>query len=181
MCFIRSHGSLLQQSCSVCVLPHPCSEDEAFQLLHHYNMHKLLLQTRAADPGCRPMVLQTLDAMQALGFTVVRIWAFNDGPGWMSLQPQAGGSKGDACLAHNKIGCCKLLQHFGCLDELCSIIQGVPPTSQPHAGGSRGLQAGRLASYRRPNPLGVLTQQLQDAARRLRDTQVTRTCRSCNN
>ncbi|WIA41585.1 hypothetical protein OEZ86_008948 [Tetradesmus obliquus] len=48
------------------------------------------LLTRAADPGCRPMVLQTLDAIQALGFTVVRIWAFNDGPGWMSLQPQAG-------------------------------------------------------------------------------------------
>jgi hypothetical protein len=38
------------------------------------------------------MVLQTLDAIQALGFTVVRIWAFNDGPGWMSLQPQAGES-----------------------------------------------------------------------------------------
>jgi hypothetical protein len=36
------------------------------------------------------MVLQTLDAIQSLGFTVVRIWAFNDGPGWMSLQPQAG-------------------------------------------------------------------------------------------
>eukprot|EP00879_Flechtneria_rotunda_P011999 GHRR01012532.1.p1 GENE.GHRR01012532.1~~GHRR01012532.1.p1 ORF type:complete len:342 (+),score=76.98 GHRR01012532.1:359-1384(+) len=28
--------------------------------------------------------------MRAMGFTVVRIWAFNDGPGWMSLQPQAG-------------------------------------------------------------------------------------------
>jgi hypothetical protein len=50
----------------------------------------LLLQTRSADAGCRPMVLQTLDAIQSLGFTVVRIWAFNDGPGWMSLQPQAG-------------------------------------------------------------------------------------------
>jgi hypothetical protein len=35
-------------------------------------------------------VLQTLDAMQAIGFTVVRMWAFNDGPGWMSLQPQPG-------------------------------------------------------------------------------------------
>eukprot|EP00775_Hariotina_reticulata_P002092 gene2092-2410_t len=50
----------------------------------------LRLQTRSADEGCRAMVLQTLDAIQATGFTVVRIWAFNDGPGWMSLQPKAG-------------------------------------------------------------------------------------------
>jgi hypothetical protein len=42
------------------------------------------------------MVLQTLDAIQSLGFTVVRIWAFNDGPGWMSLQPQAGGQSVNA-------------------------------------------------------------------------------------
>lgn len=40
------------------------------------------------------MVLQTLDAIQAMGFTVVRIWAFNDGPGWMSLQPAPGDHKG---------------------------------------------------------------------------------------
>jgi hypothetical protein len=59
----------------------------------------LLLQTRSADPGCRPMVLQTLDAAQALGFTVVRIWAFNDGPGWMSLQPQAGEGSSHDTLA----------------------------------------------------------------------------------
>eukprot|EP00878_Enallax_costatus_P010436 GHUV01010894.1.p1 GENE.GHUV01010894.1~~GHUV01010894.1.p1 ORF type:complete len:332 (+),score=66.25 GHUV01010894.1:778-1773(+) len=48
------------------------------------------LLTRSSDAGCRPMVLQTLDSMQQMGFTVVRTWAFNDGPGWMSLQPQAG-------------------------------------------------------------------------------------------
>ncbi|KAF8058333.1 MAN1 [Scenedesmus sp. PABB004] len=48
------------------------------------------LLTRAADPGCRPLVLDTLDAAAKLGFTVLRIWAFNDGPGWMSLQPAPG-------------------------------------------------------------------------------------------
>jgi hypothetical protein len=64
-------------------------------------------QTRSADPGCRPMVAATLDALAALGASstttttsssspldgrglVVRTWAFNDGPGWMSLQPQPG-------------------------------------------------------------------------------------------
>lgn len=55
------------------------------------------------------MVCATLDALAALGATgssnstspdgrglVVRTWAFNDGPGWMSLQPAPGEGGGTA-------------------------------------------------------------------------------------
>ncbi|KAF6255331.1 glycoside hydrolase superfamily [Scenedesmus sp. NREL 46B-D3] len=80
-------GALVGQATSTAA-PAPPAGGVTFNSFMGCNCYYLL--TRAADPGCRPMVLQTLDAMQALGFTVVRIWAFNDGPGWMSLQPQAG-------------------------------------------------------------------------------------------
>jgi mannan endo-1,4-beta-mannosidase len=50
------------------------------------------LLTRAADPGCRPMVEATLDSLAAIpGLTVVRCWAFCDGAEqWNALQPRAG-------------------------------------------------------------------------------------------
>ena len=50
------------------------------------------LLSRAADPGCRPMVEATLDALPAApGLTVVRCWAFGDGPAqWNALQPRPG-------------------------------------------------------------------------------------------
>lgn len=50
------------------------------------------LLTRAADPGCRPMVEATLDAVAAAqGLTVVRCWAFADGAAtWNALQPRPG-------------------------------------------------------------------------------------------
>ena len=50
------------------------------------------LLTRAADPGCRPMVEATLDAVAATaGLTIVRTWAFCDGASqWNALQPKAG-------------------------------------------------------------------------------------------
>jgi mannan endo-1,4-beta-mannosidase len=50
------------------------------------------LLTRAADPGCRPMVEATLDSLASIqGLTVVRCWAFCDGAEkWNALQPQPG-------------------------------------------------------------------------------------------
>ena len=35
-------------------------------------------------------MLEVLDAMQALKLTVLRTWAFCDGPEWNALQPSAG-------------------------------------------------------------------------------------------
>lgn len=35
---------------------------------------------RSADPSLRPQVLELLDSAQQLGLTVLRVWAFNDGP-----------------------------------------------------------------------------------------------------
>lgn len=34
------------------------------------------------------MVVDTLDDAQAMGFTVIRTWAFNDGDGWNAVQTQ---------------------------------------------------------------------------------------------
>lgn len=48
------------------------------------------LMTRAADPGLRQQVLEVLDDAKAVGLTVVRTWAFNDGPEWNALQPSPG-------------------------------------------------------------------------------------------
>jgi mannan endo-1,4-beta-mannosidase len=50
----------------------------------------MFVQTRAANPGTRQMVSDTLDGLLALGLTVIRTWAFNDGPQWMALQPAPG-------------------------------------------------------------------------------------------
>ena len=35
-------------------------------------------------------VCQVLDAAKGAGLTVVRTWAFGEGPEWNSLQPEAG-------------------------------------------------------------------------------------------
>ena len=35
---------------------------------------------RSADPATRPQVLEILDSAQQLGLTVLRTWAFSDGP-----------------------------------------------------------------------------------------------------
>jgi hypothetical protein len=49
------------------------------------------LQTRAADPSLRTETVSTLDAAQAAGLNVLRIWAFADGPEeWHATQPSAG-------------------------------------------------------------------------------------------
>lgn len=48
------------------------------------------LMTRAADPGLQQQVLEVLDDAKAAGLTVVRTWAFNDGPEWNALQPAPG-------------------------------------------------------------------------------------------
>ena len=48
------------------------------------------LMTRAADPGLQQQVLEVLDDAKAAGLTVVRTWAFNDGPEWNALQPSPG-------------------------------------------------------------------------------------------
>jgi len=48
------------------------------------------LQTRAADPSTLPDVISVLDDLQAAGITVVRTWAFADGPQWSALQPSPG-------------------------------------------------------------------------------------------
>lgn len=43
------------------------------------------------------MALQTLDAIARMGFTVVRIWAFNDGGGWNALQTAPGERERGGC------------------------------------------------------------------------------------
>lgn len=49
------------------------------------------LMTRAADPNTRGDVITVLDDLEAAGVTVVRTWAFNDGPDqWNALQPSPG-------------------------------------------------------------------------------------------
>ncbi len=48
------------------------------------------LQTRAADPSTLPDVISVLDDLEAAGITVVRTWAFADGPQWIALQPSPG-------------------------------------------------------------------------------------------
>jgi len=48
------------------------------------------LMTRAPDPGLQQQVLEVLDDAKAAGLTVVRTWAFNDGPEWNALQPAPG-------------------------------------------------------------------------------------------
>ena len=46
---------------------------------------------RAADPKGRCEVLEILDKAKALGLTVLRTWAFSDGPlQWNALQRQPG-------------------------------------------------------------------------------------------
>lgn len=49
--------------------------------------------TAAGNPpndSTRPAAQKLLDAMPPLGLTVMRCWAFNDGPAWQSLQPSPG-------------------------------------------------------------------------------------------
>ncbi|KAI8466427.1 MAG: glycoside hydrolase superfamily [Monoraphidium minutum] len=48
------------------------------------------LMTRGASEGTQAMVLETLDGIQRLGFSVIRLWAFNDGDGWNALQKAPG-------------------------------------------------------------------------------------------
>lgn len=48
------------------------------------------LMTRAADPGTAADAAAVLDDLAAAGVTVVRTWAFADGPQWGSLQPDPG-------------------------------------------------------------------------------------------
>lgn len=52
--------------------------------------HQRPAKTRGASDGTRKTVTDTLDAAARLGFTVVRAWAFNDGPGWNALQTAPG-------------------------------------------------------------------------------------------
>jgi mannan endo-1,4-beta-mannosidase len=49
------------------------------------------VQTRAADEGTLPDVLNVLDDLADAGVTVIRTWAFADGPNqWNALQPKPG-------------------------------------------------------------------------------------------
>ncbi|BDA41511.1 Mannan endo-1,4-beta-mannosidase 5 [Coccomyxa sp. Obi] len=48
------------------------------------------MMTRAADPNLRHEVTEVLDAMRSADLTVLRTWAFCDGPEWNALQPEAG-------------------------------------------------------------------------------------------
>jgi hypothetical protein len=61
------------------------------------------MQTRAAAEGSeRDMVLDTLDAIDRMGLTVVRTWAFADGEQeWNALQPQPG----TPCTGHHLVTC----------------------------------------------------------------------------
>ena len=44
------------------------------------------MQTRSADPGLRQQCTCVLDDAAAAGITVLRLWAFADGPQWNALQ-----------------------------------------------------------------------------------------------
>jgi mannan endo-1,4-beta-mannosidase len=48
------------------------------------------LMVYATEPGLRRHVAEVLDEAKLLGATVVRTWAFNDGPGWNALQTAPG-------------------------------------------------------------------------------------------
>ncbi|KAL4858577.1 Mannan endo-1 [Chlorella vulgaris] len=48
------------------------------------------LLTRSADPGLRQQCTCVLDDAAAAGITVLRLWAFADGPQWNALQPSPG-------------------------------------------------------------------------------------------
>lgn len=49
-----------------------------------------IVQVRAADPKGRCDVIEVLDKAQSLGLTVLRAWAFADGPlVWNALQARA--------------------------------------------------------------------------------------------
>lgn len=49
------------------------------------------MQTRAVQEAQRPLVLDVLDAAVELDVTVIRAWAFCDGPEeWQAMQPEPG-------------------------------------------------------------------------------------------
>jgi mannan endo-1,4-beta-mannosidase len=48
------------------------------------------LMVYAADPSLRPQVDEVLEETAAMGLTVIRTWAFNDGTGWNALQTSPG-------------------------------------------------------------------------------------------
>eukprot|EP01023_Acetabularia_acetabulum_P009607 TRINITY_DN14336_c0_g1_i7.p1 TRINITY_DN14336_c0_g1~~TRINITY_DN14336_c0_g1_i7.p1 ORF type:complete len:424 (+),score=24.37 TRINITY_DN14336_c0_g1_i7:542-1813(+) len=49
-----------------------------------------LMSYGADEKGVRRIADDTLSAAQSMGLTVIRTWAFSDGPRWNSLQPEAG-------------------------------------------------------------------------------------------
>jgi hypothetical protein len=64
---------------------------DACETFNFVGWNTFYLMLRAADPASRCEVLEVLDKAQALGLTVLRTWAFSDGPGqWRALQRAPG-------------------------------------------------------------------------------------------
>lgn len=62
-----------------------------FNRPHPRPVNAFWLMVRAADPLGRPEVDEVLDKAASLGATVLRTWAFSDGPtSWRALQRAPG-------------------------------------------------------------------------------------------
>ncbi len=60
------------------------------QSIHFAGTNCYYLMVFAADPALRPQVDEVLEESAAMGLTVIRTWAFNDGTGWNALQTAPG-------------------------------------------------------------------------------------------
>jgi hypothetical protein len=69
-------------------VPQPLTPAETRVL--HFGCKCLVLQQSKAIDNDRDMVRKTLRDIQAAGFNVIRIWAFNDGEGQGKLQTRPG-------------------------------------------------------------------------------------------
>ncbi|KAK9811999.1 hypothetical protein WJX73_007485 [Symbiochloris irregularis] len=55
-------------------------DPDSCQTFYFAGANAYYIGMRSADPSLRPQVLEILDSAQQLGLTVLRVWAFNDGP-----------------------------------------------------------------------------------------------------
>lgn len=87
-------GSLFTMQCPVGSFVHLSPDRRRFELdgapFLFTGCNSYYLMTRAADSGLQQQVLEVLDDAKSIGLSVIRTWAFNDGPEWNALQPAPG-------------------------------------------------------------------------------------------
>lgn len=92
--------------------------------------------TAAGNPpndSTRPAAQKLLDAMPPLGLTVMRCWAFNDGPAWQSLQPSPGNYSEHVlryCLPTGFLTRTAMWTHAGGCGRTCSVPRAQLPAQQ---------------------------------------------------